>query len=309
MRSMRLHRLQSPWRGPGSAGAAAAACALLLATSVAFAESVPELRYEPPQNFYHSAAHPPEDYVSNEFNASLQVYPFKRFSGNIEQQFQQTLLRDWIDPMHKEERVAGQPAFGRMAIPGADAVYTAQFADSPVGLPKPHMRMLVVVGQQAAIVDASAGTVQSWQRAIPALNKFAATLRVAAGPDLPSVTEGPGPAGAAIAGLYMGTKPKYVVDLNRPVGYGHHVPALHYYLFAADGHVYRAYDMLNVPGGDPKRFDFEAARRSDPVNSGRYAVKNGAMTIRLGEQLAEVITVPVPSGGRVTIETVQYVRQ
>ncbi|HVY08102.1 MAG TPA: hypothetical protein VHB46_19160 [Burkholderiales bacterium] len=282
---------------------------LLGVASNVLAESIPELRYEPPQNFYHSAIHPPEDYTSNEFNASLQVYPFRSFSGNIEQQFQRTLLRDWIDPMHREEKVAGNPAFGRIAIPGADAAYTAQFADSPVGLPKPHMRMLVVAGQRAAIVDASAGTVQSWQRAIPVLNQFAGTLRVAAGPDLPSVADGPGPAGAAIAGLYMGTKPKYVVDLNRPVGYGHHVPALHFYLFSADGRVYRAYDMLNVAGGDPARFDFEAARRSDPVNSGRYAVKGSSMTLRMGEQLSEIITVPALQGGRVTIETVIYVRQ
>ena len=73
----------------------------------------------------------------------------------------------------------------------------------------------------------------------------------------------------------MGTKPKYVVDLNRQVGLGRHVPALHYYLFSAEGRVYRAYDQLEVPGGDISGFDFNAAQRADPVNSGRYTVKGG----------------------------------
>ena len=117
------------------------------------------------------------------------------------------------------------------------------------------------------------------------------------------------PAGAKIAGLYVGTKPKYIVDLNGPVGSGTHVPALHYYLFSADGRVYRAYDTLAVPGGDVRRFDFNAAQRADPVNSGRYTVKGNQLTIQMGDQQPETIITAAPQDNRITIETVLYVRQ
>src|SRR5947207_2863519 len=85
-----------------------------------------------------------------------------------------------------------------------------------------------------------------------------------------------------MAGLYMGTKPKYVVNLNRPVGYSSWVTALHYYLFFAVGRVYRAYNQLSMPGGDVGRFDFNAAQRIDPVNSGRCTVTGNQLRIQMG---------------------------
>src|SRR5437016_4634413 len=70
---------------------------------IAFAQrEIPVLSFDPPPNFYHSASTPPDDFSSGEVNGSIQVYPFRPFNGNIEQTFQQTLLRDWIDPTHRE---------------------------------------------------------------------------------------------------------------------------------------------------------------------------------------------------------------
>jgi len=138
----------------------------------------PVLRYEPPPNFYHSAITPPDDYSSNEANASVQIYPFRQFSGNIEQMFQKSLLREWIDPRHQESSVAGQPEFARSSFPGAQAVFTARFVENIVGIPRPHMRMVIVASNTAAIVDASAINATSWQRTLPALNRMAATIRV-----------------------------------------------------------------------------------------------------------------------------------
>lgn len=282
---------------------------LFLVATAVFAQQVPELRYDPPPNFYHSAIHPPEDFSANGFNASLQVYPFRQFDGNIEQMFQRTMLREWIDSRYQEANVAGPPDFRRTNIRGAQAAYTARFAEAIGGMQKQRLRMLLVVGNYAAIVDASANSPETWQRAVPPLNAFSASLRVESGSAAPAVTEGAGAAGVAIAGLYMGTKPKYVVDLNKPVGYGKHVPALHYYLLSADGRVYRAFDMLAIPGGDVRRFDFDAAQRADPGNSGRYSIKGNAMTIQIGGQPPETILVAVPKDNRVTIDTVLYIRQ
>lgn len=282
---------------------------LALTGAHAIAQTAPTLRYAPPPNYTRSAITPPEDYASNEYNASMQVYPFRPFTGDIGQMFQRTMLREWIDPRYREASVTAQPAFGRSALQGADAVYTARFAESVVGIPRQRMRMLIVAGNSAAIVDASAINPQVWQRAVPALNAMAGTLRVEQGQAAPSVAEGPGPAGKAAAGLYMGTKPKYVVNLNRGVGYGNHVVAPHYYLLSANGRVYRAYDQVEAPGGDVRKFDFDAAQRADPVNSGRYTIKGRQLHMQMGGQPPEVISVPAPQGGRLTIDTVLYRRQ
>jgi hypothetical protein len=286
-----------------------AALAALIVQHAAAQPAAPQLRYEPPPSFYRSAITPPEDYSANEFNAGLQVYPFRPVSGNVEQAFRQTLLREWIDPRYRETNLAAPPEIRQIMIAGAQMALSARFAENIAGIPRQRMRMLIVSGNAAALVDASANNLATWQRALPALNAMAATLRVEAGAPPPKMTA-VGAEGRAIAGLYMGTKPKYIVNLNRPAGYGSHVMALHYYLFSADGRVYRAYDEIVVPAGGIGGFDFEAARRADPVNSGRYAVQGNQLHIQMGEgpQL-ETIAAAKPQEGRVTINTVLYVRQ
>lgn len=288
--------------------------AAMLGISVAFAPAhgadaqalTHVVRYTPPANVFRQGIQPAEDYSFNGFNASVQVYPFRRFTGNIQQAFQQTLLRDWIAPMHKEENVAGRPVFQSIAIPGADLAISARFDENIVGLPRPHLRMLIVAGNEAAIVDASAGTMQSWQQAVPALNAMAGTIRIEA-------AKAPAPlspkAGAAVAGLYMGMKAKYMATMVNVIGSGYYQTALHFYLFSADGRVYRAYDKLEVPGGSIARFDFDAAERSDPMNSGRYTIDGGKLVIRMNRDQPETIVADAPKGGVVNINTVAYKRQ
>ena len=276
----------------------------LAAPEVAAQQTLPVLRYTPPSNVYKSGATSLEDYSFNGFNASVQVYPFRPFTGDIQRSFRATLLRDWITPMHQEESVAGPPTFQTINIPGAQFALVASFVDSPVGLPKPHRRVLVVAGRQAAIVDASAGTAQSWQSAIPALNAMAATLRVEAARAPPPLSPA---AGHAVAGLYQGMKQKYMASMNNIIGHnGYYTNALHYYLFSADGRVYCAYDRLDVPGG---RFDFDAAERRDPTNSGRYTVDGEKLIIQMGGPAPQTIVTNVPRDGAVTINTVLYKRQ
>jgi hypothetical protein len=287
-----------------------AALTALLMQQAAAQSPVPELRYDPPPNFYHSAIRPPDDYTGNEFKADLQVYPFRPFTGDIEQAFRHTLLREWIDPRYQERGVAGAPEFRQITIRGAQKAISARFTENLPGMPKPRQRILIVAGNSAAIVDASAPNPQLWQRALPAFNAVATSMHVEAGTPPPNMAAPIGPEGRAVAGLYQGTKAKYMVNLNAPVGYGSQVMAPHYYLFSADGRVHRAYDGINVPGGDVRRFDFDAAQRADPVNSGRYAIRGNELYIRMGEgQTPEIITVPKPQGGRVTINTREYTKQ
>jgi hypothetical protein len=280
--------------------------ASLVLSAAATAQEAPLLRYTPPPNAFRQAVSTPEDYAFNGFNASVQFYPFRPFDGDIQKLFQWTLLRDWVSPMHQEENVGAPPAFRTLAVPGATLALSASFAENIVGLPKPHMRMVVVAGKQAAIVDASAGTMQSWQQAVPYLNAMAAGLRVEAGRAPPPLAQA---AGRAVAGLYQGFKAKYMATMVNVTGSGYYTQALHYYLFSPGGRVYRAYDKLEVPGGDPARFDFDAAQRRDPDNSGTYTVDGGKLLIQFGGASSEKIVAPVPKGGTLTIYAVPYKRQ
>ena len=137
----------------------------------------PVLRYEPPSKFHRSAIAHLEDYSSDEFNASLQVYPFRRCQGDPASLFRATLLRDWIDPRYQEAN-ASSLSFGTIDVPGASAVYTVQFLES-VGLPRHRRRVVIVAASSLAIVDALAAA-HIWSTVLPAFDALLKSLRVEA---------------------------------------------------------------------------------------------------------------------------------
>ena len=265
--------------------------------------TVPVLHYTPPANAFQMGAGLSDDYSFSGFNASVQVYPFRPFTGDIQQAFQTTLLRDWIDLMHQEQNIGVFPTFGTLNVPGADLVIDAMFAESRGGLPFPqHYRLLIVAGNQAAIVDASAGAAQSWQAAVPFIAAVVQSLRVDAARTPPPLTT---EAGSTVAGLYAGIAPKTMSYLNAVGTYT--ISATLYYLFSADGRVYRHYDALDVPGGNVAYFDFDAAERTDPRNSGHYTIDGGMLIIAMPQQ--RPIVTATPSNGVLTIYGVAYARQ
>lgn len=271
---------------------------------------LPELKFADPPGFLRSAAYPPADFSSQEVNASLQVYPFRVFRGDVRQAFSRTLFRDWIDPQYREENVTPGAKLDGIVLPGADYVLRARFNEVIAGLPRERLRMAVVSGGAVAIVDAQANSLTSWQHVLPQLNAFASTLRVMAGAPEPDYAAPVGAAGRAVAGLYMGFAKKYMTDLQRGPAYGYYANAVQYYLFSADGRVYRHYDELKVPGNDPARFDFAAAERADPVNSGRYTIKGDSIFVRLGlAERPERFALRLPRGGSLSIGAVSYARQ
>lgn len=271
---------------------------------------IPELKFEDPPGFMRSGAYPPADFSSQEVNASLQVYPFRPYRGDVRQAFSRTLFRDFIDPQYREENVAAGAKLDGIVLPGADYVLRARFNEVVAGMPRERLRMAVVSGGAVAIVDAQANSLTSWQHVLPQLNAFASTLRVVAGAPEPDYAAPVGAAGRAIAGLYMGFTRKYMTDLQRGPAYGYYANAVQYYLFSADGRVYRRYDELKVPGRDPARFDFAAAEREDPVNSGRYTIKGDSVFVRLGPaERPERFALRVPRGSSISIGSVSYIRQ
>ena len=71
--------------------------------------------------------------------------------------------------------------------------------------------------------------------------------------------------------------------------------------------MYRTYDD---PGRDPSRFDFAAAQRADPVNSGHYTIRGNSVVIRLGPpNQPETFEVAVPTGNTILIKGIRYERQ
>ena len=242
-------------------------------TSAPAPPTVPVLRYTPPANAIQAGSGSPADYSFTGFNAAVQIYPFRPFGGNIQQALQMTLLRDWIAPQYQEQNVGGPPEFYTMAVPGADLAIVVQFLET--GYLRGHRRMLIVAGNQAAIVDATAPP-QTWQALAPFLDALVSSLRVEA-------SRAPAPltavAGRAVGGLYQGFRPK---DMVNTIGGGlYQANALHYYLFSADGRVYRCYDSPPISGGNIAGFDFDAAERNDRSNSGRYTVDGGKLILRM----------------------------
>jgi len=273
-------------------------------------QTPPHLSYTPPADLYHSALRPPEVYESTKINASIHVYDFRSAPADVVDRFRRTMLREWITPQYQETQLAGPPTFAVWpAMPGADAVHYAQFSEvqSFGGGARPRLRVLIVAGSAAAILDLQAQSPQAWSVAYPSFQALISTIRVDAGG---RTTRSETPAMRSYAGLYVGTKPKFISVIGAGVGAGSggFVQATHLYLFSADGRVYRAYDGISAPGGDPRRFDFDEAARADPVNSGVYTVTGNQLTIQMGERQDEVTVVPLESG-RVTIGTVTYVRQ
>ena len=243
--------------------------ATLLAATLAVAQPpLPVLQYDAPPNFYKSAMTNPDDFSSNEVNASVQVYPFRPFAGNIQQLVGQTLLRDWIDPRYREENVAGQPEVRSVMVPGAQAAFLVSFFENRVGLPRPHVRLVAVAGNAAAILDLSANSPVTLQRVSPAMDAMIKSVRVVAGVAAPSMTHGSTAASRAQAGIYMGYKQKFQVNLWGGVGSGTFTPAPHFYLFSPTA-ASTALDILKVPQNGAGSTSHRTDRRTPASSSCR----------------------------------------
>jgi hypothetical protein len=270
----------------------------------------PEISWTDPRAFYRSAIYPPADFSSSEVNASIQVYPFQPVTGDPRPSFQRTLFRELIDPRYQETRVVNLH-LDSGSFNGTDYYLRAQFEDIVVGPPgREHMRVVLVVGKQIAIVDAEAVSMQSWQHVVPQINAFLATVKVGAGAPQPEYGAPSGPAGQKLAGLYQGFKQKYMTNLQLGPAYGTYQNALHYYLFSANGLVYRHYDALDVPGNDPAQFDFAGAQRADPSNFGQYVIKGDSVYVKIGTpQHFDTFAAHLPEDNVIVIATVPYKRK
>lgn len=291
------------------AAAGPLACTPATPGSNTASSTVPVLDYSEPNDFFRLGGRCPVEYSSREVNCSIEVYPFRVCQGDMRTEFQQTLLRNLIDPRYRESQLAAPPSFSTVDIPGADFALAAGFCESPVGIPNARLRVLVVTGNQAAIVDVVANSAYCWQKAYPAVNAMLRSLRVQTQSAPPSVADGPGPGGEALAGLYMGFKGKYTTDLFGGPASGYFVNALHYYLFSPDGRVHCCYDFPPGPNHDWRHFDFDDAQRFDPDNTGRYTVRGNQLIIQMTAPSSDPITATINDRKHIKIENVNYERK
>jgi len=272
-------------------------------------DTMPVLVYSDPPNFWRAGAGGKSyaEYQGSDINFTLCIYPFREFRGDIRALFQQSMLRDWIDVMYREEGVAGQPRVVANTLVGADTVIDAHFNDART---QEHHRLVVVSGLWAAIVDMIAPTAFAYQKGFPSVLEMLKTMHVGQKPAPPSLANGPGPAGARLAGLFQGFKGKFTVNLQLGVGYGSPKTALHFFLFSPDGRVYRCYDF--PPGGSEaaaRNFDFDSAERQDPQNSGRYAVRGNELYIKFGGPNVDEITTTLTDFNSLQLDSINYQRK
>src|SRR5262245_19470583 len=79
--------------------------------------SLPVLQYQMSPHFPGRPA--AGTYVAINADGIIQVYDFRAFQGNFEEDFRKTLLRDWIAPKDREERLLGPPLVQAAALEGA----------------------------------------------------------------------------------------------------------------------------------------------------------------------------------------------
>jgi hypothetical protein len=282
---------------------------IALAAPKVHGQAMPTLNYNPPASLYHDVSAPVESYLSREVNASLQVYPFRSFTGHLQQQFAQTLLRDWIHPDYQEASVAAQPTFSAAQAPGAEEVISGQFLENTGLTQRPRMRVAVLAHHAVALVDISANSMYSWQQAWPGMLAFLNSMKVEAPTTAPIAPSEPGVPRGGIAGVFAGVTTRMMSDLTRGPGYFTREPALQYYIFSPNGRLYRTFQAPDLPGGDVTRFDYRAAAVADPDNSGTYTLDGNTITIRLGGRTPESLTGKMVGANSLLIKLITYERQ
>jgi hypothetical protein len=228
-------------------------------------------------------------YVSAHVDGTIQVYDFRAFSGNFEADFRKTLLRDWIAPSNREERVLGTPVVQASRMAGAEQVFTARFRQDYWGIARERYRVAILAAGRVAIVDINVRDADAWQRYQRGIMAFLESLKVGA-PAPTSVASPVGVEGGTVAGLYLANKQQFQPNVLGPVGSGSWQMGTEYYLLSSTGRLHRGRKLPKAPDGDIRRFDYDAAQREDPANSGTYMERGNQVIMRLGEAPYETIT-------------------
>lgn len=269
----------------------------------------PALAWQRPQGFSGGGGDRRYSFVSSQVDATLDIYPFQAIPAG---QFRQSFFRDLIVAELREQRLGSAPGFDLIGVPGADSAVLVGFVEDYWGTPRNHLRLAVFRGGSVALVDYSAANPDSYQRNLPALQGVVQSLSVTT-QSAAATTVTPGraiPGGAELRGLYTASVQYFYPNMSGSVGSGSWRLRTQFYLLAADGRLYRGYDLPNAPNGDIARFDYADARLRDPQNSGTFAVSGNRVLLRMGDpNVPDEITATRLSIDELEINGVRFKRQ
>jgi len=152
--------------------------AMLAAATCAAAQPLPNLHFEPPAGFSGAPSGDPASYTAPDGQAVLHIYPFRRFRGNAQSEFGQSLFREHIAKPYREARPATRIKVESFPVAGAEAAYSARFTDDRPGMPRERLRVLVVSSGNISIVDVLGSDASAWQRHWPAIETTLSSLSV-----------------------------------------------------------------------------------------------------------------------------------
>jgi hypothetical protein len=142
---------------------------------------MPTLRYDKPEGFSVASGVEADTWISDHLDGVIQVYQFRPFHGDFQDEFRRALFRDSISPPYREDRLLAQPTFKVLPVRGADAAMTASFKNFNGGASREHLRVAVLSAGFVALVDISANSPQAFQRNQPSVVRLLNSLQVVDG--------------------------------------------------------------------------------------------------------------------------------
>ena len=274
----------------------------VLAASPASAQ-MPTLQYAPPEGFTGGQGWmDPQIFIDSMVEGSVEVSGFRPFQGDFRGTFLRTLFADRMSREFSQPRLLSPPSSQPISIPGADDAMIVSFVATQNFYTYFHTRLAVFAKGAVAIVDTRARSAERLRANLPAVSKMMESLRVvpvaAGGPATGGGTSTPPPRAGDLAGLYLGSRLMFQPNPFGGVGSGTWVPGTYWYLLSPNGRVQRGYRLPQAPNGDIVRFDYDAARREAPADSGSFTVEGARVTFVMG---GETLVAEIAQDGNLSI--------
>lgn len=137
----------------------------------------PVLQYERPSGFSRGTGDA-QTWIADSLDGVIHVYPFRPFHGDLADEFQRTLFRDWISAPYREDKRLDQPNFRSLTVKGAEAAIAASFKNFNGGASREHLRVAVLASGRVALVDISANSPLAFERNRPGFSRLLNSLHV-----------------------------------------------------------------------------------------------------------------------------------